>query len=56
MLKGEITFAQKVSIYGQQQKQQLTKQTKKQNKKTPPTTIILQVSYLLAYSSAFKVI
>ena len=43
MLKGQITCAQTVSIYGQ-------KQTSKQN------IIILQVSYLLAYSSAFKVV
>ena len=42
MLIGQITRAQKVSIYGE-------KQTNKQ-------TIILQVSYLLAYSSAFKVV
>ena len=41
MLKGQITCAQKVSIYGQK--------TNKQE------IIILQVSYLLAYSSAFKV-
>ena len=44
MLTGQITCAQKVSIYGKKTKKQ------KQNK------IVLQVSYLLAYSSDFKVV
>ena len=47
MLTGQITCAQKVSIYGKKQRK---KQKQKQNK------TILQVSYLLAYSSDFKVV
>ena len=50
MLTGQITCAQKVSIYGQKQQQRNKNKKQKQNK------IILQVSYLLAYSSDFKVV